>query len=58
MRITRKEVGYLINFGRKGELQWKRFVLFDLHGKEKKGENESPLITTNHLNRVERADPH
>lgn len=39
MRITRKEVGYLINFGRKGELEWKRFVLFDLHGKGKTGEN-------------------
>src|SRR5262245_60177711 len=24
MRITRSEVGYLLNFGHKGELQWKR----------------------------------
>ena len=31
MRIARKQVGYLINFGRKGELEWKRFVLSDLH---------------------------
>ena len=30
MRIARKQVGYLINFGRKGELEWKRFVLDDL----------------------------
>jgi GxxExxY protein len=32
MRIARQPVGYLINFGHKGELQWRRFVLFDLHG--------------------------
>lgn len=31
MRIARISVGYLINFGRKGELEWKRFVLSDLH---------------------------
>lgn len=31
MRIARQQVGYLINFGRKGELQWKRFILGDLH---------------------------
>ncbi|MEM9825734.1 MAG: GxxExxY protein [Planctomycetota bacterium] len=31
MRIARRQVGYLINFGRKGELEWKRFVLNDLH---------------------------
>lgn len=30
MRICRQPVGYLINFGRKCELQWKRFVLRDL----------------------------
>ena len=30
MRICRQPVGYLINFGRKSELQWKRFVLRDL----------------------------
>ena len=27
MRITRKPVGYLINFGPIGKLEWKRFVL-------------------------------
>jgi GxxExxY protein len=32
MRIARQPVGYLINFGRRGELQWKRFILSDLHG--------------------------
>ncbi|MBN1909096.1 MAG: GxxExxY protein [Pirellulales bacterium] len=33
MRIARQPVGYLLNFGHKGELQWKRFVLSDLHAK-------------------------
>jgi GxxExxY protein len=31
MRIARKQVGYLINFGKKGGLEWKRFVVSDLH---------------------------
>lgn len=31
MRIARQSVGYLINFGQKDTLQWKRFVLSDLH---------------------------
>ncbi|PAY16336.1 GxxExxY protein [Rhodopirellula sp. SM50] len=31
MRIARKQVGYLINFGKKGDLEWKRFVVDDLH---------------------------
>ena len=31
MRIARKRVGYLINFGRKGNLEWKRFIIDDLH---------------------------
>ena len=31
MRIARKRVGYLINFGKKGKLDWKRFVIDDLH---------------------------
>ena len=30
MRIARRTVGYLLNFGGKGELQWKRFTLSDL----------------------------
>ena len=29
MRISRKQVGYLINFGPLGEVEWKRFVLTD-----------------------------
>ena len=35
MRIARQPVGYLINFGHKGDLQWKRFILSDLHGQTK-----------------------
>ena len=31
MRIARQPVGYLINFGCKRELEWKRFILSDLH---------------------------
>jgi GxxExxY protein len=32
MRIARQRVGYLINFGHKEGLEWKRFILSDLHG--------------------------
>jgi GxxExxY protein len=31
MRISRQHVGYLVNFGRKGDLEWKRLILSDLH---------------------------
>lgn len=31
MRIARQPVGYLINFGHKGDLEWRRFILSDLH---------------------------
>lgn len=31
MRISRKSVGYLVNFGRSDGLEWKRFVL-DING--------------------------
>jgi GxxExxY protein len=30
MRISEQPVGYLLNFGAKGRLQWKRFILTDL----------------------------
>ena len=30
MRIARQPVGYLINFGHKDSLEWKRFILSDL----------------------------
>jgi len=29
MRIARISVGYLVNFGHKGTLEWKRFILTD-----------------------------
>lgn len=31
LRVARQPIGYLLNFGKKGELQWKRFTLADLH---------------------------
>ena len=31
LRIAQQPVGYLINFGHKGDLEWKRFILSDLH---------------------------
>jgi GxxExxY protein len=31
LRIARKQVGYLLNFGRRGELEWQRFIVSDLH---------------------------
>lgn len=33
MRVSRVAAGYLVNFGHKGELEWKRFILSDLHKK-------------------------
>ena len=30
MRITKQPVGYLLNFGSKGGLEWKRFILSEL----------------------------
>ncbi len=31
LRIARQPVGYRINFGHRGQLEWKRFILSDLH---------------------------
>ena len=39
MRIARQPVGYLINFGKKGELEWKRFILSDLKPSEQLNTN-------------------
>lgn len=47
MRIVRQPVGYLINFGHKGELQWKRFILTDIHDSERRKNKEGTLISTN-----------
>jgi len=33
MRVSRMAVGYLVNFRHKGDLQWKRFIVSDLHKK-------------------------
>lgn len=33
MRVSEMAVGYLVNFGHKGGLQWKRVILSDLHKK-------------------------
>ena len=30
MRISQQPVGYLVNFGHKGTLEWKRFILSEL----------------------------
>lgn len=32
LRISRHPVGYLLNFGRKAELEWKRLILTELRG--------------------------
>jgi GxxExxY protein len=31
MRVSRVALGYLVNFGHKGDLQWKRLILTDVH---------------------------
>lgn len=31
LRISRQTVGYLVNYGAEGGLQWKRFIVTDLH---------------------------
>jgi GxxExxY protein len=41
MRVSRMAVGYLVNFGHKGALQWKRFILNDLHKKPAAGERNA-----------------
>ena len=37
MRIARKHVGYLLNYGQKKGLQWKRLILTDLHHRKHEG---------------------
>lgn len=41
MRIARQSVGYLLNFGRKSELEWKRFILSDLHRAQSNAEKQN-----------------
>jgi len=31
LQIAHRHVGYLLNFGQRGELQWKRLIVSDLH---------------------------
>jgi hypothetical protein len=41
MRIARQPVGYLVNFGHKGKLEWKRFILSEFVGStESEAQNE------------------
>jgi GxxExxY protein len=40
MRIVKQRVGYLVNFGKKDELQWKRFIISDHH---KPSQNKATL---------------
>lgn len=39
LRISRQPVGYLLNFGRKGELEWKRLIVTDFRGGERDSEH-------------------
>lgn len=43
MRITRQPVGYLINFGHKDSLEWKRFILSEFIRPEMISVNERKL---------------
>ncbi len=44
MRISQQPVGYLVNFGHRGTLEWKRFILSELIAQTPKTE---PLICAN-----------
>ncbi|MGQ0636832.1 MAG: GxxExxY protein [Planctomycetaceae bacterium] len=61
MRIARQPVGNLINFGRPNDLEWKRFILSDLHWRGSAGISVPPkkrietLIDANEISRVDRS---
>ena len=40
MRIARRPVGYLVNFGHKGTLEWKRFILSEFIEQTARGGNK------------------
>jgi GxxExxY protein len=40
MRLTRSPVGYLINFGHRNQLEWKRTILSEFVPQEQKQESE------------------
>jgi len=37
MRLSKQPVGYLINFGHQGTLEWKRFILSEFIGPDRQG---------------------
>jgi GxxExxY protein len=43
MRIAHQPVGYLINFGNKEKLEWKRFILSDLRARTVRSEGNTNL---------------
>ncbi len=45
MRIARRQVGYLLNFGHKGELEWKRFIVSDLHHNQKEARSDASALS-------------
>jgi GxxExxY protein len=45
MRIARRQVGYLLNFGRKGELEWKRFIVSDLHHNQNEARSDASALS-------------
>jgi len=47
MRLARQPVGYLINFGHKGTLEWKRFILSELIGQSNQPIQASTSLTAN-----------
>ena len=45
MRIARRQVGYLLNFGKKGELEWKRIIVSDLHRNQNEPRNNATALS-------------
>jgi GxxExxY protein len=45
MRIARRQVGYLLNFGHKGELEWKRFIVSDLHRNQNAARSDASALS-------------
>ncbi len=60
MRIKRTRVGYLINFGKKGALEWHRFVVDDFHMRTKSnnGNTNLPSSSTNEESSSDRRIDH
>jgi GxxExxY protein len=45
MRIARRQVGYLLNFGKKGELEWKRIIVSDLYRNQNEPRNNATALS-------------